>query len=146
MAEVVSGVGPDSKRTDKNLSARVQRVVNDAKIQNAPGGSYSERSDLTNLASGSAATTTSPMVGMNQPTTGMSTTIPVNTVNVFEPGSQGAPLSDGAKGGPGRDDSVLQTPVDTVNPDSIFVRALLQANPTSRQLQMMVEAYNEMEA
>lgn len=146
MAEVVSGVGPDSKRTDKNLSARVQRVVNDAKIQNAPGGSYSERSDLTNLASGSAATTTSPMVSMNQPTTGMSTTIPVNTVNVFEPGSQGAPLSDGAKGGPGRDDSVLQTPVDTVNPDSIFVRALLQANPTSRQLQMMVEAYNEMEA
>ena len=146
MAEVVSGVGPDSKRTDKNLSARVQRVVNDAKIQNAPGGSYSERSDLTNLASGSAATTTSPMVSMNQPTTGMSTSIPVNTVNVFEPGSQGAPLSDGAKGGPGRDDSVLQTPVDTVNPDSIFVRALLQANPTSRQLQMMVEAYNEMEA
>lgn len=146
MAEVVSGVGPDSKRTDKNLSARVQRVVNDAKIQNAPGGSYSERSDLTNLASGSAATTTSPIISMNQPTTGMSTTIPVNTVNVFEPGSQGAPLSDGAKGGPGRDDSVLQTPVDTVNPDSIFVRALLQANPTSRQLQMMVEAYNEMEA
>lgn len=146
MAEVVSGVGPDSKRTDKNLSARVQRVVNDAKIQNAPGGSYSERSNLTSLAEGSAATTTSPMTNINPPTTGMSTSIPVNTVNVFEPGTQGAPLSDGAKGGPGRNDSVLQTPVDTVNPDSIFVRALLQANPTSRQLQLMAEAYNEMEA
>lgn len=144
--EVVSGVGADSSRTDKNLTARVQRVVNDAKIQNAPGGSYSERSNLTSLAEGSAATTTSPMTNINPPTTGMSTNIPVNTVGVFEPGTQGAPLSDGAKGGPGRNDSVLQTPVDTVNPDSIFVRALLQANPTSRQLQMMVEAYNEMEA
>lgn len=144
--EVVSGMGANSSRTDKNLTARVQRVVNDAKIQNAPGGSYSERSNLTSLAEGSTATTTSPMVNMNAPTTGMSTNIPVNTVGVFEPGSQGAPLSDGAKGGPGRDDSVLQTPVDTINPDSIFVRALLQANPTSRQLQMMVEAYNEMES
>lgn len=144
--EVVSGVGADSSRTDKNLTARVQRVVNDAKIQNAPGGSYSERSNLTSLAEGSAATTTSPMTNINAPTTGMSTSIPVNTVNVFEQGTQGVPLSDGAKGGPGRNDSVLQTPVDTVNPSSIFIRAMLQANPTSRQLQMMVEADNEMEA
>jgi hypothetical protein len=144
--EVVSGVGADSSRTDKNLTARVQRVVNDAKIQNAPGGSYSERSNLTSLAEGSAATTTSPMTSINAPTTGMSTSIPVNTVNVFEQGTQGVPLSDGAKGGPGRNDSVLQTPVDTVNPSSIFIRAMLQANPTSRQLQMMVEADNEMEA
>jgi hypothetical protein len=144
--EVVSGVGADSSRTDKNLTARVQRVVNDAKIQNAPGGSYSERSNLTSLAEGSAATTTSPMTSINAPTTGMSTSIPVNNVNVFEQGTQGVPLSDGAKGGPGRDDSVLQTPVDTVNPSSIFIRAMLQANPTSRQLQMMVEADNEMEA
>lgn len=144
--EVVSGMGANSSRTDKNLTARVQRVVNDAKIQNAPGGSYSERSNLTSLAEGSTATTTSPMVNMNAPTTGMSEAIPVRTTGVFEQGTQGAPLSDGAKGGPGRDDSILQTPVDTVNPDSIFVRALLQANPTSRQLQMMVEAYNEMES
>ena len=144
--EVVSGVGADSSRTDKNLTARVQRVVNDAKIQNAPGGSYSERSNLTSLAEGSAVTTTSPMTSINAPTTGMSEAIPVRTTGAFEQGTQGAPLSDGAKGGPGRDDSVLQTPVDSVNPDSIFVRALLQANPTSRQLQMMVEAYNEMES
>jgi hypothetical protein len=144
--EVVSGVGANSSRTDKNLTARVQRVVNDAKIQNAPGGSYEERSNLTNLASGSSATTTSPMTSINAPTTGMSTSIPVNNVNVFEQGSQGVPLSDGAKGGPGRNDSILQTPVDTVNPSSIFIRAMLQANPTSRQLQMMVEADNEMEA
>ena len=143
--EKVSGVGANASRTDKNLTARVQRVVNDAKIQNATGGAYSDRSQLTNLAEGSAATTSSPMPAINQASAGM-TTPSVRTVGVFEPGTQGAPLSDGAKGGPGRDDRVLQTPVDTVNPDSIFIRALLQANPTSRQLQMMVEAYNEMEA
>jgi hypothetical protein len=33
-----------------------------------------------------------------------------------------------------------------VNPDSMFIRAMAQANPESRQLFMMVEALNEMEA
>lgn len=143
--EVVSGVGADAKRTDNNISARTAKVQNAAKIQNATGGAYNERSNLTELASGSAATTSTPMPSVTAPTGGMSPR-GVRTVGVFEPGTQDAPLSDGAKGGPGRNDSILQTPVDTVNPDSIFVRALLQANPTSRQLLMMVEAYNEMEA
>ena len=139
--EVVSGVGADAKRTDNNISARVAKIQNSAKIQNASDGKYRERSNLTQLAAGSAATTTSPM----PPPMGQASQIPVRTVNVFEPGTQDVPLSDGAKGGPGRDNSVLQTPVDTVNPDSIFVRALLQANPTSRHLATMVEVYNEME-
>jgi hypothetical protein len=70
--------------------------------------------------------------------------IPVNTTNVFAPGSQDKPLSDGAPGGPGSNIST-QIPVDSANPDSIFIRALAQANPESRQLMMMVEAYNELE-
>jgi len=137
MAEVVSGVGQDSKRTDKNLSARVQRVVNDAKIQNANNGAYSDRSQLTNLAQG--ASTEVPTATAPSPAS-----IPVTTTNVFAPGSMDKPLSDGAPGGPGSNMS-NQIPVDSANPDSIFVRALAQANPTSRQLLMMVEAYNEME-
>lgn len=137
MAEVVSGVGPDSKRTDKNLSARVQRVVSDAKIQNANNGAYADRSQLTNLAQGAPTEVSTPSVAAP-------TSIPVTTTNVFAPGSQGKPLSDGAPGGPGSNMST-QIPVDSANPDSIFVRALAQANPTSRQLMMMVEAYNEME-
>jgi hypothetical protein len=139
MAEVVSGVGPDSKRTDKNLSARVQKVVNDAKIQNAPGGAYTERANLTNLAQG--ASTDVPVAN---PMNGATASIPVTTTNVFAPGSIDKPLSDGAPGGPGSNVST-QIPVDAVNPDSIFIRALARANPTSRQLLMMVEAYNEME-
>ena len=138
MAEVVSGVGPDSKRTDKNLSARVQKVVNDAKIQNASGGAYTERSNLTNLAEGAST----EVATVNPAAAPMP--IPVNTTNVFAPGSQDKPLSDGAPGGPGSNIST-QIPVDSANPDSIFIRALAQANPESRQLMMMVEAYNELE-
>ena len=138
MAEVVSGVGANSSRTDKNLSARVQRVVNDAKIQNANNGEYTSRKELNSLAT--AASTDVPVASATAPTS-----IPVTTTNVFAPGSQDKPLSDGAPGGPGSNMST-QIPVDSTNPDSIFVRALAQANPNSRQLMMMVEAYNEMEA
>jgi hypothetical protein len=72
----------------------------------------------------------------------------IPSVNAFDPGSgrNGIPLSDGARYGDGRDDSVQPVPVDAPNPDSIFVRAMAAANPESRQLLMMVEAYNEMEA
>jgi hypothetical protein len=140
MAEVVSGVGKNSSRTDKNLSARVQRVVSDAKIQNANNGAYADRSQLTNLAQG--ASTQVPVA--NPAAAPMPAAIPVTTTNVFAPGSADKPLSEGAPGGPGSNVS-SQIPVDSANPDSIFVRALARANPTSRQLLMMVEAYNEME-
>jgi hypothetical protein len=141
MVEAVSGMGKNSSRTDKNLSSRVQRVVNDAKIQNATGGSYNERKTLDNLASASTATTTTPMPSNTAPAAPT-----VKTTNVFAPGSQDTPLSHGAKGGPGEGSNILQTPIDTANPDSIFVRAMLAANPDSRQLLMMAEAYNEMES
>jgi hypothetical protein len=141
--EVVSGVGANSSRTDKNLSARVQRVVNDAKIQNAPGGTYTERSNLTNLAEGASTEVAGslPMAPVEQ-----NTAPAVQTTNVFAPGNPDVPLSQGAKGGPGADNSILQTPVDAPDQSSLLARALLQANPTSRQLLMMVEAFNEMEA
>jgi hypothetical protein len=144
--EKVSGVGANASRTDKNLSARVQKVVNDAKIQNATGGAYADRSKLTNLAEGastevSTALPTAPV----QPDI-QNQGIPVKTTNVFAPGTPGVPLSHGAKGGPGADSSILQTPVDAVDQSSVLARALLQSNPTSRQLAMMVEAFNEMDA
>jgi hypothetical protein len=141
--EVVSGVGANSNRTDKNLTARVQRVVNDAKIQNAPGGTYTERSNLTNLAEGAPTEVAGslPMAPVSE-----NVTPTVQTTNVFAPGNPNTPISQGAKGGPGADDSVLQTPVDAPDQSSLLARALLQANPTSRQLLMMVEAFNEMES
>ena len=142
--EKVSGVGANASRTDKNLSERVARVQRDAKMQNASGGPYRSRADLESIAGGASTNVPTPNVTM--PEASRVSSLP--PVNAFAPGSgrNGVPLSDGAKFGAGRDDSAQPLPVDAPNPDSIFVRAMAAANPGSRQLMMMVEAFNEMEA
>lgn len=136
----VSGVGKDSERVDLGM---VQKIQRNAKIENASGGAYGERKDMKSLASAESTGKTASAVSAGDVVTAGT---PVATVNAFAPGTQGAPLSSGAKGGPGVDDSVQQIPVDTISPDSMFVRALYAANPDSRQLMMMVEAYNELES
>ena len=140
--EQVSGMGKNSSRTDNNVSERVKKIQREAKIQNSTGGAYSNRQDLTSLAGGAST---------NVPSVNMTTGSPVSqipSVNAFAPGSgrDGVPLSDGARGGNGRGEEVQPPTVDAPNPDSIFVRAMAAANPESRQLMMMVEAYNEMES
>lgn len=140
--EVVSGVGENSSRTDNNVSERVAKIQREAKMQNATGGPYESRADLTSIAGGAST---------NVPTASASMQTPVSQippVDAFAPGSgaQGMPLSDGAPTGPGRGAETQPLPVTAPNPDSIFVRAMAAANPDSRQLMMMVEAYNEMEA
>lgn len=140
--EKVSGVGANASRTDKNLSERVARVQREAKMQNASGGGYGQRADLTSIAGG--ASTNVPTPSMPEP----SPVSQIPSVNAFQPGSgaQGVPLSDGAEFGPGRGAEAQPSPINAPNPDSIFVRAMAAANPESRQLMMMVEAYNEMES
>jgi len=141
--EVVSGVGADAKRTDNNISERVAKIQREAKIQNSTDGAYTNRKDLTAIAGGASTDVSTPSMGI--PTGALP---PVTApINAFAPGTGAEnPLSDGAPTGPGRGSSALPIPVTTPNPDSIFVRALAAANPDSRQLMMMVEAYNEMEA
>jgi hypothetical protein len=121
----------------------VQKIQRNAKIQNASGGAYGQRAEMQSIASGAPTAPTASSVSAGAPAPAMPS---VPTVNAFSPGTQGAPLSSGAKGGPGVNDTAQQTPVDSVNPDSMFVRALYAANPESRQLMMMVEAYNELES
>jgi hypothetical protein len=142
--ETVSGVGANSSRTDKNPSERVARVQRDAKMQNASGGTYRSRSELESIAGGASTNVPSPSVNMPEPSRISS----IPEVNAFAPGSgrNGVPLSDGAPGGAGRGIETQPPTVNAPNPDSIFVRAMAAANPESRQLLMMVEAYNEMEA
>ena len=139
--ETVSGMGANSSRTDKNVSERVARVQRDANIQNASGGTYGNRADLTSIAGG--ASTNVPSVNMN-------TASPISqlpSISAFAPGSgrNGVPLSDGAPNGPGRGIEAQAPTVEMPNPDSMFIRAMAKANPESRQLFMMVEALNEME-
>ena len=142
--EQVSGMGKDSSRTDNNVSERVKKIQREAKIQNSTGGAYTNRQDLTSLAGGASTDVPTPNVNMSE----QSRISAIPSVNAFDPGSgrNGVPLSDGARYGDGRDDSAQPVPVDAPNPDSIFVRAMAAANPESRQLMMMVEAYNEMES
>jgi hypothetical protein len=144
--EKVSGMGANSSRTDKNLSERVSKIQREAKIQNSTGGAYTNRQDLTSLAGGASTNVPSASANVSMPEASMVSSIP--QVSAFAPGSgrNGIPLSDGAPGGDGRGIEAQPPTVNATNPDSIFVRAMAAANPDSRQLMMMVEAYNEMEA
>lgn len=146
--EKVSGVGANASRTDKNLSERVARVQRDAKMQNAGNGSYGSRAELTSIASGASTNVPTPNMPAPQVGQGPSPVSQVPTVNAFAPGSgrDGVPLSDGHDYGPGRGSEAQPLPVNAPNPDSMFIRAMAAANPESRQLMMMVEAYNEMES
>lgn len=136
--EQVSGVGTNSKRTDNNVSERVAKVQREAKIQEASGGQYGERANLTSLAQGQQTSQTASAVSAQPVTPG----IQLPSTNIFAPSEEDVPLSHGASGGPGAGSNILQTPVDAVDQGSILIRAMYAANPTP-QLRRMVEAYNE---
>lgn len=144
MAEKVPMPASMSNRTDNNNSARVNKIQNDAKIQNASGGAYNERNSLTQLAQG--APTGGPAVSLGTGgDQGMRRTAPAGPpTDMFAPTNHGKALSDGAPTGPGAN-STNQIPVDSVNQDSILARAMLALNPESQQLNLMVEMFNEME-
>jgi hypothetical protein len=119
----------------------VQKIQRNAKIQNASGGAYGQRAEMQSLASGAPTAPTGSSVTASAPAAP-----PIQSINAFATGREGMPLSHGAKGGPGGDDTLQQTPVDSINPDSMFIRAMAAANPDNQQLLMMVEAYNELES
>lgn len=139
--EVVSGVGADAKRTDNNISERVAKIQREAKVQNMSGGAYGQRAEMTSLAGGASTNVPTPQVTLPEgnPLVGS-----VDAVNAFAPGTSGAPLSEGSAYGPGAGAEVLPTPVDAIDQGSVLARAMLMANPNSRQLRLMVEAYNEL--
>lgn len=141
LTEVVSGVGGQSKRTDNNVSERVAKIQREAKMQNANNGSYGSRAELSSIAGGAPTTVSTPEVSMPQ---GNPLASSVQAIGAFAPGTQGVPLSEGAAFGPGAGTEVLPTPVDAIDQGSVLARAMLIANPNSRQLRMIVEAYNEL--
>jgi len=142
--QVVSGVGAGSKRVDKNNVERVQRIQRNAQIQQASGGAYGDRMRNESFVQQAPTDVSTPTMGM--PPAQTSARLPMPSSDIFAPTTHNNPLSDGADGGPGADSSGQQTPIDNVNQDAIFARAMLAANPNSRQLFMMVEAFNEMDA
>jgi len=105
------------------------------------GGAYGQRAEMESIASGAPTNVPTPQVTMPE---GNTLAGSVDAVNAFAPGTQGVPLSEGATYGPGAGQEVLPTPVDAIDQGSVLARAMLMANPNSRQLRLMVEAYNEL--
>lgn len=139
MIAPVSGVGKNSSRTDRGMA---QRVARDAKIENATGGNYGARTQITELAQGAPMPKTASSLGSETP---QATATPLPAPSIFAPGSgqSGVPLSQGAAGGPGAGTEVLQTPIGAPDNGSALARALLLANPDSRQLRDIVLGFNE---
>jgi hypothetical protein len=141
MAEIVSGVGADSKRTDNNISERVAKIQREAKIQNATAGTYGQASELTSLAQGASTNVPSPAMGAAS--TPAPTRNPGPAIDVFGPGNPNLPETDGAPGlTPGRQPNELNTPIAGPNELSILARAIYATNPTP-MWRRVVEAFDE---
>jgi hypothetical protein len=136
--QVVSGVGKKSARVDQNVVERVQRVQREATMANATNGAQGSLKINKELSQGGDMPTTASAVSADTTQTAASVSIP--PIDVFAPGRT-APLSEGAPGGPGS--NLQQVPVDAIDQGSALARALYAANPNSRQLRLLVEAYNE---
>ena len=135
--EDVSGMGPDSKRTDQNVSERVARVQRDAKIQNARGGTYSQRTQLEQIAT--AASTESPSATFNPSpinTQSMMSNVRVSPLDQLD--SSGDPISTGAGGRTaGAGTEVLQVPVDAPDNNALIARAMFLMDPTPQNRRLM---------
>jgi hypothetical protein len=132
----VSGVGKGARRTDLDRAAKIQR---EAKIQNATGGAYGQRADLTQLAQGASTAVPLPMGGVQRGEYSQPEAIP--TVGIFEPTRRpNEPITAGIDIGDGAGSEVLMTPVDAPDQLSTFARAMYLANPTP-QLRRIVEAF-----
>lgn len=133
----VSGVGAGAKRTDLDRAKKIQR---EAKIQNATGGGYGQRAELTQLAQG-APMPSAPAVNIPAPA-------PVNplanlgSTDIFAPTARPEePVSAGAGGNSeGASPDVLPTPVNAPDQLAVLARAMFAADPTP-QNRRLVEAF-----
>lgn len=132
----VSGVGAGAKRTDLDRARKIQR---EAKIQNATGGAYRERTELTELAQG--ASTNVPPVNIPAPAA-VNPLANLGSTDIFAPTARPEePVSAGAAGnsdGPGPD--VLPTPVTAPDQLAVLARAMFAADPTP-QNRRLLEAF-----
>jgi hypothetical protein len=141
MAEIVSGVGADSKRTDNNISSRVSKIQREAKIQNATGGTYGQAGELTALAQG--ASTNVPLPTQTSMPTPAVNRNPGPPIDVFAQGNPNVPDTDGAPGlTPGRQPSELTPMVQGPNELSVLARAIYASNPTP-MWRRIVESFDE---
>lgn len=131
----VSGVGDKAKRTDLDRAKKIQRQ---AKIQNATGGTYGQRAELMDIASGAPMPQTAAVPQAQAPARPMSN---IPSVGIFEPTQRpDEPITAGLPVGEGPGPEVLQTPVTAPDQLAVLARAMFAANPTP-QLRRLVEAF-----
>jgi len=138
--EVVSGVGRDAKRTDRNVSERVAKVQREAKIQNATGGPYSQASQLQSIASG-ASTEVPSAVAIPPRINTIATNVDTSFLNQVNPNP--VTMTDGAPGNtPGRQPEELPAPVDAPDNNALIARAMFMMDPTP-QNRRLVESFQQ---
>ena len=130
--------GGPSRFSVRNDLGNVKKIQREAKdISEASGGTYGQRKENKELSQGAPTTVAEPTMAPGNPLAAA-----LGPVNLLEPGSPDVALSDGARGGPGRDNSAIIPPVDDFNQGEILARAMYLANPTP-QLARIVDAYNQ---
>lgn len=138
--EIVSGVGKDAKRTDKNISERVAKVQREAKIQNATGGTYSQATQLQGLASGASTEVPSAVTTPARVNT-IATNVDTSFLNTVNPNP--VTMTDGAPGNtPGRQPEELPAPVDAPDNNAALARAIYAIDPTP-QNRRLVESFQQ---
>jgi hypothetical protein len=130
--------GGPSKFTVRNDLGNVKKIQREAKdISEASGGPYGQRKENKELSQGAPTAVEQPSMAPGNPLAAA-----LGPINLLEQGNPEVPLSDGARGGPGRDNSVIVPPVDDFNQGEVLARAMYLANPTP-QLARIVDAFNQ---
>ena len=131
--EVVSGVGADAKRVDLNnsnkVTERVKKLQRDAKIQNATGGTYSQATQLQDIASGASTEMPRNVVGAAPGSRNIASSLRMSPLDQMN--ENPGPITDGAPGNtPGRQPEELPGPIDGPDNNAILARAMFMMDPT----------------
>jgi len=139
--EVVSGTGKDARRTDQNISSRVQKIQRDANMKNATGGSYGESLNLQQLSQGASTNTRKPIISPTASRSMPSAGLRMSPLDQMQ--NNAGPITDGAPGNTaGLQPSQLDQPVDAPDQSAILARAMFALNPTP-QNRRLLEAFQQ---
>lgn len=131
--EVISGVGRDAKRVDLNnsnkVTERVRKLQREAKIQNATGGTYSQATQLQDIASGASTEMPQSVVGATPAPRTITSSLRMSPLDQMN--ENPGPITDGAPGNtPGRQPGELPGPIDGPDNNAILARAMFMMDPT----------------
>jgi len=139
--EIVSGTGKDARRTDKNISSRVQKIQRDANMKNTTGGSYGESLNLQQLSEGASTNIKKPIISASTSRNMPSLGLKMSPLDQMQEGE--VTMTDGAGGNTaGRQPFELDQPIDGPDQAAILARAMFAINPTPANRRLL-EAFQQ---